>query len=98
MQRNQLTVSAQNGHNLDTGHEKCMEKRNVLLELPALLSAITIQYTAKLQLKVLDKCSTDSGLARTKYALFEEKNSTDTTLSPLVIYNQEVASFIHSNV
>lgn len=51
MQMKQLIVSAQMGHNLDTGQEKCMEKRNVLLELPELLSVITIQCTSQTAVK-----------------------------------------------
>lgn len=47
MQRKQVIVSAQKGHNFDTEQEKCMEKRNVLLELPELLSAITIKCAAQ---------------------------------------------------
>lgn len=44
--REQVIVSAQKGHNLDTEQEKYTEKRNVLLELPELLSAITIKCAA----------------------------------------------------
>lgn len=47
MQRKQVIVSAQKGCNFDIGQEKCMEKRNVLLELPELLSAITIKCAAQ---------------------------------------------------
>ncbi|KAM6253955.1 melanoma inhibitory activity protein 2 isoform 4-T4 [Spheniscus humboldti] len=47
MQMKQVIASAQKGHNLDVGQEKCMKKRNVLLELPELLSAITIKCAAQ---------------------------------------------------
>jgi len=47
MQRKQVIVSARKGHNLDTGQEKCMEKKNVVLELPQLLSAVTIKCAAQ---------------------------------------------------
>lgn len=49
----QVIVSAQRGHNLDTEQGKYTEKRNVLLELPELFCAITIKCVAKLQLKLL---------------------------------------------
>lgn len=44
----QVIVSAQRGHNLDTEQGKYTEKRNVLLELPELFCAITIKCVAKL--------------------------------------------------
>lgn len=52
MWREQVIVSAQRGHNLDTARGKYTEKRNVLLELPELLSAITIKCAAQTAAKV----------------------------------------------
>lgn len=52
MWREQVIASAQKGHDLDTEQRKYTEKRNVLLELPELLSAITIKCAAQTAAKV----------------------------------------------
>lgn len=52
MWREQVIVSAQKGHNLDTEQRKYTEKRNVLLEQPELLSAITIKCAGQTAAKV----------------------------------------------
>lgn len=81
MWREQAIVSAQKGHNLDTEQRKYTEKRNVLLEQPVLLSAITIKCAAQAAAKVTRVMFHD--LARTKCSLLAEKNpTTDTILSP----------------
>lgn len=57
--REQVIVSAQKGHSLGTEQGKYTGKRNVLLELPEILSAITIKCAAQTAAKVTNVSLTE---------------------------------------
>lgn len=59
MWREQAIVSAQKGHSLGTEQGKYTGKRNVLLELPEILSAITIKCAAQTAAKVTNVSLTE---------------------------------------